>query len=48
MVSETVASALTAAAAKTFGMRIQPDLVLERELWAKGVTAVAGVDEVGV
>ena len=29
-------------------MRIQPDFAFERELWDRGVTAVAGVDEVGV
>jgi ribonuclease HII len=31
-------------------MRVRPDfaLDLERELWDKGVMAVAGVDEVGV
>ena len=29
-------------------MRIRPDFALERELWGRGVTAVAGVDEVGV
>jgi ribonuclease HII len=30
------------------GVRIQPDLALERQLWERGVDAVAGVDEVGV
>jgi ribonuclease HII len=30
------------------GVRIQPDLTLERQLWDHGVDAVAGVDEVGV
>ena len=29
-------------------MRILPNLAFERELWGRGVTAVAGVDEVGV
>jgi ribonuclease HII len=29
-------------------IRLRPDFVLERELWGRGVTAVAGVDEVGV
>src|SRR6266436_7826582 len=29
-------------------MRVRPDFAWERELWSKGVTAVAGVDEVGV
>jgi ribonuclease HII len=29
-------------------MRVRPDFALERELWGRGVTAVAGVDEVGV
>ncbi len=29
-------------------MRVWPDYFLERELWGRGVTAVAGVDEVGV
>jgi ribonuclease HII len=29
-------------------MRVQPDFALERELWGRGVRAVAGVDEVGV
>jgi len=29
-------------------MRIQPNLALERELWGRGLAAVAGVDEVGV
>jgi ribonuclease HII len=29
-------------------MRVRPSYFLERELWSKGVTAVAGVDEVGV
>jgi ribonuclease HII len=30
------------------GVRIQPDLTLERRLWARGIDGVAGVDEVGV
>jgi ribonuclease HII len=29
-------------------MRVRPNCVLEQELWGRGVTAVAGVDEVGV
>ena len=29
-------------------MRIRPNCAFERELWGRGVTAVAGVDEVGV
>jgi hypothetical protein len=29
-------------------MRVRPNCVLEQELWSRGVTAVAGVDEVGV
>jgi ribonuclease HII len=29
-------------------MRVQPDFVLEQELWCRGLAAVAGVDEVGV
>jgi ribonuclease HII len=29
-------------------MRIRPNFAFERELWGRGVTAVAGVDEVGV
>jgi ribonuclease HII len=29
-------------------MRIRPNYFLERELWGRGVTVVAGVDEVGV
>lgn len=29
-------------------VRIQLDLTLERQLWARGIDAVAGVDEVGV
>ncbi len=29
-------------------LRDRADFVLERELWGKGVAAVAGVDEVGV
>src|SRR5215472_3904660 len=29
-------------------MLIRPNLASERELWGRGVTAVAGVDEVGV
>src|SRR5260370_13249146 len=29
-------------------MRVRPDFALERELWGRGVTTVAGVDEVGV
>src|SRR5579863_10249208 len=29
-------------------MRVRPDCALERELWGRGVMAVAGVDEVGV
>jgi ribonuclease HII len=29
-------------------MRVRPDFAFERELWGRGVTAVAGVDEVGV
>jgi ribonuclease HII len=29
-------------------MRIRPDWALERELWGKGLMAVAGLDEVGV
>ena len=29
-------------------MRVRPNFGLERELWGRGVTAVAGVDEVGV
>ncbi len=29
-------------------MRVRADFALERELWGRGVTAVAGVDEVGV
>jgi ribonuclease HII len=29
-------------------MRVRPDFAFERELWGGGVTAVAGVDEVGV
>jgi Ribonuclease HII len=29
-------------------MRIQPNLAFERELWGRGLAAVAGVDEVGV
>src|SRR5260370_14162608 len=29
-------------------MRVRPDFALERELWGRGVTPVAGVDEVGV
>jgi len=29
-------------------MRVRPDFVLERELWGRGIMAVAGVDEVGV
>ncbi|MBV8055666.1 MAG: ribonuclease HII [Deltaproteobacteria bacterium] len=29
-------------------MRIRPNFAFERELWGRGVTAIAGVDEVGV
>jgi ribonuclease HII len=29
-------------------MRVRRNCVLEQELWSRGVTAVAGVDEVGV
>src|SRR5277367_244950 len=29
-------------------LRVPADFALERELWGRGVTAVAGVDEVGV
>jgi ribonuclease HII len=29
-------------------MRIRPDFAFERELWGRGVTAIAGMDEVGV
>ncbi len=29
-------------------LRVRADFALERELWSRGVTAVAGVDEVGV
>src|SRR5271156_3100060 len=29
-------------------MRVRADFALERELWGRGVTTVAGVDEVGV
>ena len=29
-------------------MRVRADFALERELWGRGVAAVAGVDEVGV
>jgi len=29
-------------------MRIRPSFALEQELWGRGVTAIAGVDEVGV
>ena len=29
-------------------MRVRPNFAFERELWGRGVTAVAGVDEVGV
>ncbi len=29
-------------------MRVRADFALERELWGRGVTAIAGVDEVGV
>src|SRR5260370_38956111 len=29
-------------------MRVRADFALERELWGRGVMAVAGVDEVGV
>jgi ribonuclease HII len=29
-------------------MRIRPDFAFERELWGRGVTVIAGVDEVGV
>jgi ribonuclease HII len=31
-----------------FNMRVQPNDLLEQELWSQGVTTVAGVDEVGV
>jgi ribonuclease HII len=34
--------------AQAYHMRVQPNYFLERELWSRGVTAVAGVDEVGV
>jgi ribonuclease HII len=29
-------------------MRVRPNFAFERELWGRGVTAIAGVDEVGV
>jgi hypothetical protein len=29
-------------------MRVWPYVVLERELWGRGVMTIAGVDEVGV
>ena len=29
-------------------MRIRPNFALEQELWGRGVTAIAGEDEVGV
>src|SRR6202035_865358 len=44
----TTASVLPRPVAKAFHMRVPPNCVLEQELWGRGVTAVAGVDEVGV
>ncbi len=29
-------------------MRIRPNFAFERDLWGRGVTPIAGVDEVGV
>jgi ribonuclease HII len=29
-------------------MRIRPNFAFERELWGRGVTTIAGVDEAGV